>query len=78
MSRITNFTDEQKNLLKGLINDLQGPTLTQYLLSVMEEILTEFKSDWEVALAGNPELRKKIEVCMAALDYVDSSSSEHP
>ncbi|MBN1935352.1 MAG: hypothetical protein JW934_11840 [Anaerolineae bacterium] len=75
MKQIEDFTDIQKDVFKGLISDLGGPTSTHYLLSIIEDILLTFKPDWENdPLFDNADLRQEIEVCMAALNYADATS----
>jgi hypothetical protein len=74
MSRVSKFTDEQKQTLQGIVRDFGGPTSTHYVLTVMADILDTFKPDWEDdPMTDNPELRKDIEVCMAALDVADAN-----
>ncbi|HEU4662225.1 MAG TPA: hypothetical protein VFS63_16355 [Pseudolabrys sp.] len=67
---IDSFDEKQKNSLFTMVSDFDGPTSTGYVLSVLERALTECNPDWERdPQAISPDLRKELEVCMAALHY---------
>jgi hypothetical protein len=72
---IDTFDDEQKKSLSIILSDFDGPTSTKYVLSILEDALAECKPDWERdPQAISPDLRKELEVCMAALSYAKMRS----
>jgi len=67
---IKKFDTEQKRLLSCIVEDFGGPTSAATLLDIIERVLGECKPDWELdPQAFSEDLRKDIEVCMAALNY---------
>ena len=67
---IDDFSDEQKRFLSAIVSDFGGPTSTAAVLSILEHVLGECLPDW--VLDPQPmseDLRKDVEVCMAALNY---------
>jgi hypothetical protein len=67
---IDSFDEGQRKSLSIMISDFDGPTSTERVLSILERALTECKPDWERdPQAFSPDLRKEVEVCMAALNY---------
>jgi hypothetical protein len=69
------FDEEQKQFLAYIVDDFGGPTSTRNVLSILEQALYELNPDWEVNPTSlSPELRKDIEVCMAALHYAKVQS----
>ncbi len=67
---IDSFDEEQKRSLSNMVSDFHGPTSTGYVLSVLERALAERSPDWERdPQAFSLDLRKELEVCMAALNY---------
>ncbi len=72
MSKVLDFNDNQKSLLKHVIDDMGGPTTTVVLLDTIDKILNEACPDWEVDPQALPsELRETVEVCIAALEHND-------
>lgn len=67
---INSFDEEQKRFLSCIVSDFGGPTSTASVLYILERALGECKPDWELdPQAFSEDLRKDIEVCMAALNY---------
>lgn len=72
---IDSFDEEQKKSLSIMLSDFHGPTSTGYVLSVLERALAECSPDWERdPQTFSLDLRKELEVCMAALNYCKISS----
>jgi hypothetical protein len=67
---IDSFEEKQKKSLSIMLSDFDGPTSTEYVLSVLERALNECDPDWEQdPQAFSLDLRKELEVCIAALNY---------
>ncbi|KZX80681.1 hypothetical protein A3715_19285 [Oleiphilus sp. HI0009] len=67
---LDNFTENQTELLKHIVDDLGGPTATYTLLKTIEDLLGELKPDYvHDPQAMSDELREKVDVCIAALNY---------
>jgi hypothetical protein len=67
---VDSFDEEQKRSLSNMLSDFHGPTSTGHVLSVLERALIECSPDWERnPQAFSLDLRKELEVCMAALSY---------
>jgi hypothetical protein len=65
------FTDDQRKLLAGIVDDFGGPTSTGTLLRILENALYELKPDWDLDLRSlSDELKADLEVCIAALQYL--------
>ena len=75
MAIVPHLSDKQRQFLKYIISDFDGPTSTARLLDIIEQLLEEVSPNWEQepsAISDN--LRLDIEVCLAALDYHNMSS----
>ncbi|QIG49393.1 hypothetical protein G5V57_17715 [Nordella sp. HKS 07] len=68
------FDDEQKQLLSKIVDDLDGPTATLEILNTLESSLYQLDPDWEIGQSLAPDLRKRVDVCLAALHYAKVQS----
>lgn len=76
MSRISHFDEDQKRLLHSIIGDMGGPNQVPYLLTVIEELVETLAPGWETELqAEKPQLHRDVEVCMAAVDWMDANGA---
>jgi DNA-binding MarR family transcriptional regulator len=66
------FTEDQRKFLAMLVSDLNGPTCTGSLLRIMESVVYELKSDFDLdrQSISDETTRADLEVCFAALQYL--------
>lgn len=66
------FTEDQRRFLAMLVSDLSGPTCTGSLLRIMESVVYELKSDFDLdrQSISDETTRADLEVCFAALQYL--------
>jgi DNA-binding MarR family transcriptional regulator len=66
------FTEDQRKFLAMLVSDLNGPTSTGSLLRLMESVVYELKSDFDLdrKAISDETTRADLEVCFAALQYL--------
>lgn len=66
------FTEDQRKFLAMLVSDLNGPTCTGSLLRIMESVVYELKSDFDLdrQAISDETTRADLEVCFAALQYL--------
>jgi len=66
------FTEDQRKFLAMLVSDLNGPTCTGSLLRIMESVVYELKSDFDLdrQSISDETTRSDLEVCFAALQYL--------
>lgn len=64
------FSDDQRQFLSLIVADLNGPTCVSSLLRVIEDTLYALKPEWELDRIQDGDLRRNLEVCLAALQYM--------
>ena len=66
------FSEDQRKFLAMLVSDLNGPTCTGSLLRIMESVVYELKSDFDLdrQAISDETTRADLEVCFAALQYL--------
>lgn len=62
------FTEDQKKTLKLIVSDFGGPTMSLWLLGVIENLLYTLKPDWHLEKLDD-ETKADIDVCLAALNF---------
>jgi hypothetical protein len=66
---VDGFNEDQKETLKLIISDFGGPTMSPWLLDVMENLLYTLKPDWHLEKLDD-EIKADIDVCLAALNFL--------
>lgn len=70
MIEIDKFTDDQKEFLARIVDDLDRPTVVGELLQIIENLLYTLDPGWEHPAISDTDGRAELEVCMAALSYL--------
>jgi hypothetical protein len=66
------FSDEQREFLAQLVDDMKGPTSVGSVLRVLEAVIYELKPDFDLDRSAihDEQTSKDLAVCMAALQYL--------
>jgi len=71
MIDVDTFTEEQKQFLSRIVDDLNGQTATGSLLYFIERLVFALKPDWEIStFASEDDIKDDFDVCLAALNYL--------